>query len=358
MLSEPELLVRLADELDLPPELRNLRDLLPEPANFGRGVAAYGEGDFDAAFAQFAALAEDGDPTAQYNLGVMYARGHGVTRDVNEATNWFRRTVEQAADLTGYDLTLIETNAPAIQSGAAGEFGFFQRLLGGNKTSEEYKAGLRAFEVRDYDTAFALWEQQAQAGDPAAQGMLGYMYELGLGVTRDAEAASALYRQAAATGDPNAQFNLGLMLAAGGQDAASWFRGAASQGHGLAQNNIGVRYAIGGGVPVDMREATRWLRRAAEQGVAEAEFNLGVMLATGRAGGVNLANAAALFERAAEKGVASAQYNLGIMLLHGDGVEADPEQGVAWLRRAAEQGGTPNGLPMRISALASSSVTR
>ncbi len=36
-------------------------------------------------------LAEQGNPTAQYRLGVMYDSGFGVTRDEAEAMKWYRR---------------------------------------------------------------------------------------------------------------------------------------------------------------------------------------------------------------------------------------------------------------------------
>ena len=342
-----------------------LRDLLPEPANFQAGVSAYRSGDFDMALAQFSALAEDGDPNARYNLGIMYARGHGVDQDVTEATNWFIRTVEEESrDFDGYDLTLIEKTSPTVSDGVTGEVAFFKRLLGRSGPSAEYEAGVKAFRVQDYATARALLEPLAQDGDPGAQGVLAFMYELGLGVTANRETARDFYRQAAANGDPSSQFNLGLQLAAGNgatgdaAEAAGWYRSAASQGLPQAQNNIGVRYATGAGVPRNSREALRWLRRAAEQGIPEAEFNLGVLNVTGSGTSANKVEAARYFRLAAEKGVASAQYDLGMMLLRGDGVPQDAEEAVTWLRRAATLGAQPNGLPLRISSLAGPSVNR
>ena len=41
-------------------------------------------------FEDLIALAEAGDPDAQYNLGVMYANGRGVTQDDTEAVRWYR----------------------------------------------------------------------------------------------------------------------------------------------------------------------------------------------------------------------------------------------------------------------------
>ena len=39
--------------------------------------------------------AEQGDASAQYNLGVMYAKGRGVLKDEAEAVRWYRLAAEQ-----------------------------------------------------------------------------------------------------------------------------------------------------------------------------------------------------------------------------------------------------------------------
>ena len=255
--TSPQLRVRLAGELDLPPELQNLRDLLPEPANFQAGVSAYRSGDFDMALAQFSALAEDGDPNARYNLGIMYARGHGVDQDVTEATNWFIRTVEEESrDFDGYDLTLIEKTSPTVSDGVTGEIAFFKRLLGRSGPSAEYQAGVKAFRVQDYATARALLEPLAQDGDPGAQGVLAFMYELGLGVTANRETARDFYRQAAANGDPSSQFNLGLQLAAGNAARDSFNRVHLEDIPACEGIQAGIQSRIWSPGPLSIQEAT------------------------------------------------------------------------------------------------------
>ena len=39
--------------------------------------------------------AEQGDADAQFNLGVMYAKGVGVPKDASQAVTWFRKAAEQ-----------------------------------------------------------------------------------------------------------------------------------------------------------------------------------------------------------------------------------------------------------------------
>ena len=57
--------------------------------------AALQRGDFRVAAALFRPLAEKGDPRAQYNLGLLYASGLGVTHDFQAALKWHRLAAGQ-----------------------------------------------------------------------------------------------------------------------------------------------------------------------------------------------------------------------------------------------------------------------
>src|SRR5579885_1451108 len=50
-------------------------------ADFGGAMILYQQGQYAAAQQEFLALANEGDPDAQFILGDMYARGQGVTPD-------------------------------------------------------------------------------------------------------------------------------------------------------------------------------------------------------------------------------------------------------------------------------------
>jgi TPR repeat protein len=43
----------------------------------------------------FRRAADQGDPDAQYNLGLMYEKGRGVSQDDAEALEWYRRAEDQ-----------------------------------------------------------------------------------------------------------------------------------------------------------------------------------------------------------------------------------------------------------------------
>ena len=56
---------------------------------FDEAVAAYGRGDYATAVRGFLVHAEQGDASAQSNLGFMYANGRGVLKDSVLAHTWF-----------------------------------------------------------------------------------------------------------------------------------------------------------------------------------------------------------------------------------------------------------------------------
>ena len=55
----------------------------------------YDRGDYTQAARLFRPLAEQGIASAQFNLGVMYARGQGVPQDYQTALKWYRMAAEQ-----------------------------------------------------------------------------------------------------------------------------------------------------------------------------------------------------------------------------------------------------------------------
>jgi len=57
--------------------------------NWEDGVHAYLKQDYKTAHRLWLPLAEQGDAKAQYNLGLMYEKGKGISKDFVEAYKWF-----------------------------------------------------------------------------------------------------------------------------------------------------------------------------------------------------------------------------------------------------------------------------
>jgi len=148
---------------------------------------------------------------------------------------------------------------------------------GGSRSAASVATGMRAYNDGDFAQARRLWTPLAQAGDPRAQYMLGYMAENGQGRAWSNHDAAAWYRLAANQSYPQAQLALGELYQRGmgvprdpGQ-AAAQFQQAAEEGYGPAQFQYALALFHGAGVTQDFQQALRWFRAAARNGVAEAE---------------------------------------------------------------------------------------
>jgi hypothetical protein len=84
-------------KMSLFPTLFTFTTLVAVPvfADFQTGLDAYQKGDYVGAAKEWRPLAEEGDATAQFNLGLLYLDGHGVPQNPGEAATWFRRAAEQ-----------------------------------------------------------------------------------------------------------------------------------------------------------------------------------------------------------------------------------------------------------------------
>ena len=82
----------------------------PVWAGMDEGFAAIERGDLN----EWRPLAEQGHADAQYNLGVMYNNGQGVTQDYAEAMRWFRKAAEQGWAEAQYNLGVMYNNGQGV----------------------------------------------------------------------------------------------------------------------------------------------------------------------------------------------------------------------------------------------------
>ncbi len=110
--------------------------------------------------------AEQGDPGAQSNLGVMYLNGRGVPRDQTEAVRWYRLAADQGDARAQYNLGVLYGNGRGVP--------------------------------QDQTEAVRWFRLAADQGDADAQFNLGFMYATGVGVSQDYVAAHMWYDLAGA----------------------------------------------------------------------------------------------------------------------------------------------------------------
>lgn len=216
-------------------------------------------------FAETKKKAEAGDAQAQYNLGLIYNKGEGVTLDEEKGKepwelDWSNRGKK------------LQTKAVE----------WFQKAAVQGHAEAQFRLGMMCYygyEGVPMDKAKAAewWQKAAAQGIAGAQSMLGMMYYFGAGVAKDAVKAAEWYQKAAAQGDAYAQSMLGEIYRLGRgvpkdmAKAAEWYQKAAAQGIANAQYMLAGAYLFGEGVAKDEVRAYAWLNLAAAQSSEKSE---------------------------------------------------------------------------------------
>jgi uncharacterized protein len=160
--------------------------------------------------------------------------------------------------------------------------------LSGCATSNDFQQGMDAFTRGDYATAMRTWRPLAEAGDPAAQTNIGYLYYEGKGVSQNLQEAIKWYKMAATKNYPDACFNLGVAYSEGQgverdpAEALRWYQIAADAGYAPAQTMVGNIYFRGVDVPMDREKGFEWYLKAAEQDDVFAQFFVANLYETGQ----------------------------------------------------------------------------
>ena len=75
---------------------------------------AYKRKDYKTAYKLWLPLAEQGNASAQYNLGVMYEKGRGVPQDYKEAVRWYRLSAEQGIREAQFNLGVMYKDGQGV----------------------------------------------------------------------------------------------------------------------------------------------------------------------------------------------------------------------------------------------------
>ena len=84
-----------------------------QAASLSAGLAAYEHQNYNAAAAILRPLAIAGDPRAQSYVGYMYATGRGFPQNYNVAAYWYFRAANQGETTAQYQLGLLYDKATA-----------------------------------------------------------------------------------------------------------------------------------------------------------------------------------------------------------------------------------------------------
>jgi len=83
-------------------------------ADYQKGLTAVQSGNYATALREFRVLAEQGHAGAQYNLGLMYDNGRGVTQDYKESVKWYSKSIEQGHAEAQYNMGVMYGNGNGV----------------------------------------------------------------------------------------------------------------------------------------------------------------------------------------------------------------------------------------------------
>ncbi|MBD3728131.1 MAG: SEL1-like repeat protein [Sphingomonadales bacterium] len=204
----------------------------------------------------------------------------------------------------------------------------------------------------------------AEAGDPVAQYVLGYVYQHGTGAKKNAKKAQDWFEKSAAQGNAAGETALAYFLLTqpnpDQQRALALYRAAAAQGYAKAQSHLAFALWNGTLVPEDKDQALALFEQASQSGHVFATFALAQysperrpvaeqrlreIAAKGNAEGdnwlcelyyvdLNVAAVAGHCEKAALAGYPAARAIWAGMLARGDGTTRDDRQASYWAKLA------------------------
>jgi TPR repeat protein len=184
---------------------------------------------------------------AQYNIGVAYRYGRGVSQNLQKASEWYQKSANQG-------ITQAQVNLGMLY------------LLG---------LGVSV----DYVIARQWFMKASENGNSIAIFNVGQLYFYGLGVPKDYLQAEIWLKKAVDLGSMRAKNSLALFYGKGLgnipldiNEAMKLLKSSACQGYTVAQENLGGIYIEGGkGFPQDYQQSYAWYAVAVENGSHKAK---------------------------------------------------------------------------------------
>ncbi|HEY3785033.1 MAG TPA: energy transducer TonB [Steroidobacteraceae bacterium] len=343
--------------------------------------AAYNKGAYQQALEEYRGLAELGEPTAQFDLAVMYARGLAVPQSELYAYAWASLAAENG-DKNGRALEqkLQPDLAPGSRPGVEeirNQFGrqaLEERLLPKIQDDESAEAqerqSCRTTRLHTPQFPSSAFREGVQGGVYAEYTLLAdgsarnprVIYAQPQGVFDAAVRESLLHsRFAGSAGKPiqctsyydfvnaggfdvaprnllayvekvhaqaqagaaGSQLLYGLLIAGLPQlqrprsEAMSWFLHAAQSGSAVAQYQVGYSLLTGWGCQRDEKKALQWLQLAADHDQPNAQVTLAEYSLRGTPDEAQVRQAKGWLERAAASGSRDGKVNLAVLLAAG-----------------------------------------
>jgi len=101
------------------------------------GQAAFDRHDYKTALKLWRPLAEQGDPKAQVNIGVMYDHALGVKQDFAEAMKWYRKAADRGNAAAQVNLGMMYQKGWGVKQDYVQAYMWLSLATGGNVNGEK-----------------------------------------------------------------------------------------------------------------------------------------------------------------------------------------------------------------------------
>jgi TPR repeat protein len=291
---------------------------------------AYEKRDFAAAFQQFKELAELGQPLAQYDLAIMYARGEGVTTSNTNAHAW-ASLAAQNGEARGKELAdklepMLTPNSSRFSSELQAEYSqakLNERLLPQVLHGKEYEDRDPPRRSKPYVPAYPP--------DAARKGIQGETYvEFIVAPDGHPRMPRILYSL------PGGYFEEYVRESV----MRSTYLPARINGEPITASTSTMYHFVVDQANIgdygNLESRVNETKRKAEAGDPSAQMLYGMMLAGLPQLKQTYDKALPWFLKAAQAGSPYAQYQIGTGLLNGRGCQCDSVKGEIWLEKAAQ----------------------
>ena len=315
----------------------------------------YAEGIFvekniEEAIKWYRIAALSGNEVAQSNLGNKYYFGEGVEKDLSQAVKWWRLAADQGYDNAQVRLGNCYYDGEGVDQDYEKAVKLYEQAVDQDndwaqiRLAECYRDGKGV--EKDIEKCIKLLEQAAENNSTDAMCELAKMYDYGEFVDANPEKAFYYAKIGAEKGDKICLWNLARYYKKGIGCEVNldlyWdnLEKAANAGHPRAQDFLGDIYSEGEPdlkILPDSQKAREWYEKAIAQNYLPAMVDLALCYSIGGCLPLDDKKAAELFRQAAEAGDDRGQYFLSDEYQQGDGVEQDEVEAFNWCLKSAEQ---------------------
>lgn len=295
--------------------------------------------------------AEKGELKAYPMLAEYYAVGYGCEANMKEAANWWIKGAHEGEPSCQYNLGIIYLNSSNGEEDTKRAFELLE--ASGNQNFPEalfvmggfYLSGTHV--TKDISKGAEFYLKSAKLGLAEAQYMVGCLYIKGEGLDKSVEEAMKWFNEAAQRGhqkamqvvesykNDNTCFDKLDIL--DDSDCANAVIQMADKGDPIMQFRAGLIYEGGHGVEVDFKKALDYYLKAANNGHIESNYNIAIMYTRSRIDmKEDIETAIKYFTIASDNGFEASSLALALIYITGYKVEEDITKGTKLLKKISK----------------------